>query len=315
MQEDNPLVSVCVITYNSSEFVLETLESVKAQTYQNIELIVSDDGSTDNTVDICETWVNENSENFIRTEIITVEKNTGVPANCNRAVRAIRGEWVKLIAGDDILYNECVEVLIEKAASVCNDVGIIGGVVQPFCVNKSGRVFAKISPWDASLKVKIGEVHSAEKQYQMCLRYNIISAPTVLTRKDVYKYIQYNEKYRLLEDYPFFLDMMRFGYKYEHLNEVLVYYRLNENSILHTNSKSLAVYYDTVHAFNKDYRYPELPLIWRWFLSYEYFIRKKIYTKRSNCNKLFFKIIYVVSVKLDAMMRQCLLWLYAVSHR
>ena len=53
VEENNPLVSINVITYNSSKFVLETLESAKAQTYQNIELIVSDDCSTDNTVEIC----------------------------------------------------------------------------------------------------------------------------------------------------------------------------------------------------------------------------------------------------------------------
>lgn len=51
--ENKPLVSIVVITYNSSEYVLETLESAKAQTYTNIELIVSDDCSTDETVSIC----------------------------------------------------------------------------------------------------------------------------------------------------------------------------------------------------------------------------------------------------------------------
>ncbi|MDR0890977.1 MAG: glycosyltransferase [Endomicrobium sp.] len=54
--ENNPLVSVCVITYNSSKYVLETLESIKTQTYQNIELIVSDDCSTDDTVEVCENY-------------------------------------------------------------------------------------------------------------------------------------------------------------------------------------------------------------------------------------------------------------------
>ena len=53
-----PLVSIVVITYNSAEYVLETLESAKAQTYQNIELIVSDDCSADNTVETCSRWQN-----------------------------------------------------------------------------------------------------------------------------------------------------------------------------------------------------------------------------------------------------------------
>ena len=57
-----PLVSIIVITYNSAKYVLETLESAKNQTYQNIELIISDDCSIDNTVDICTRWLNENKD-------------------------------------------------------------------------------------------------------------------------------------------------------------------------------------------------------------------------------------------------------------
>ncbi|MBR5577209.1 MAG: glycosyltransferase [Bacteroidaceae bacterium] len=52
-------VSIVVITYNSSKYVLETLESVKAQDYPNIELIVSDDRSTDNTFELVNQWIEE----------------------------------------------------------------------------------------------------------------------------------------------------------------------------------------------------------------------------------------------------------------
>lgn len=71
---DIPLVSVSVITYNSAKTVIETLDSIKAQTYQNIELIVSDDCSTDNTVEICRDWLTKNEKRFVRMELITVEK-------------------------------------------------------------------------------------------------------------------------------------------------------------------------------------------------------------------------------------------------
>jgi alpha-1,3-rhamnosyltransferase len=71
---EQPLVSIVVITYNSSDYVLETLESAKDQTYKNIELIISDDCSTDNTVEICKNWLEENKERFKHTELITVKK-------------------------------------------------------------------------------------------------------------------------------------------------------------------------------------------------------------------------------------------------
>jgi alpha-1,3-rhamnosyltransferase len=74
----NPLVSIVVITYNSSSYVIETLESIKAQTYQNIELIVSDDCSKDKTVDVCKKWIEKNKQRFVRTELITIEKRNRI---------------------------------------------------------------------------------------------------------------------------------------------------------------------------------------------------------------------------------------------
>ena len=111
-EDYNPLVSVGVLTYNSSKTVLETLESIKAQTYQNIELIISDDASKDNTVEICKEWVEKNKDRFVRCEILTVPENTGIPANVNRRIAASRGEWSKGIAADDALLPDCIENFI-----------------------------------------------------------------------------------------------------------------------------------------------------------------------------------------------------------
>ena len=86
-----PLVSVFVVSYNAADYICETLESIKAQTYQNIELIVSDDHSSDQTVELANEWIESNKERFVRTELITVDHNTGVSANYNRAIRACRG--------------------------------------------------------------------------------------------------------------------------------------------------------------------------------------------------------------------------------
>ena len=71
--DDNSVVSVCVITYNSSKYVLETLESIRMQSYQNIELIICDDCSKDDTVEICKRWIQSYSARFINVLLIEAE--------------------------------------------------------------------------------------------------------------------------------------------------------------------------------------------------------------------------------------------------
>ena len=128
----NPLVTVCVLTYESSDFVLETLESIKNQTYGNIQLIISDDSSKDSTVSVCQAWLERNMDRFASARIITAESNTGVTANCNRAVKNAEGRWIKLLAGDDILWHDALETLVSRAESLPYDRFFIGGFVQPF---------------------------------------------------------------------------------------------------------------------------------------------------------------------------------------
>ena len=69
--DSNILVSVNVVTYNSSKTVLETLESIKSQTYERLELIVTDDHSKDDTVQVCQKWIAENQNRFVRAKLVT----------------------------------------------------------------------------------------------------------------------------------------------------------------------------------------------------------------------------------------------------
>ena len=83
---ENPLVSVVIVTYNSSRFVKETLESVYEQTYQKIELIVTDDCSIDNTNDVVRNWIQNHSDRFVRCVHVIAPHNSGIGKNCNRGL-------------------------------------------------------------------------------------------------------------------------------------------------------------------------------------------------------------------------------------
>ena len=104
-----PVVSINVIAYNAQDYILETLDSIKSQTYQQIELIISDDASCDDTVKICQDWLQENKNRFIRTKLLTSNYNSGVAANCQRALNESQGDYRKGIGSDDILFPDAIE--------------------------------------------------------------------------------------------------------------------------------------------------------------------------------------------------------------
>ena len=83
----NTKVSIVIVTYNAAGFIIETLESVSNLTWKDIELIITDDCSTDSTVDLCETWMKQNQQRFLNTSILTSDINTGVSANVSRGLK------------------------------------------------------------------------------------------------------------------------------------------------------------------------------------------------------------------------------------
>lgn len=227
-----PLVSVPVITYNSAKYVLETLESIKAQTYQNIELIISDDCSTDDTVELCQKWVEENKKRFIRTQIITVDKNTGVSANLNRAETACQGEWVKGIAGDDLLLPNCIEDCIKYIKEYPNRHFIFGRLEvfnENGVINDYFRSFIDDNFFDLS----------AEEQYcRLIMKGNCLTAPTLFYHNPTkcVKKIENDESFSLFEDYPKWINITDKGEKLYLLDSVIVRYRVNITSISYGNS-------------------------------------------------------------------------------
>lgn len=108
MNNENPLVSIIIATYNRSDAVFRAIESVLNQTYKNIEIIVVDDGSTDNTAKILQ-------EKFSGKIILNIlDKNQGATFARNAGLKIAKGEYSIVWDSDDILYPEAVEVLIQK---------------------------------------------------------------------------------------------------------------------------------------------------------------------------------------------------------
>lgn len=265
---DYPLVSVAVVTYNSSKTVLETLDSIAKQTYQNLELIVSDDCSSDNTVEICREWIASHKERFVRTELLTVDKNTGVSANVNRAEQACKGEWLKLIAGDDILLPNCISRFVEYVSKypetvyVFSRVECFGGTPERRAFVEKRHVYDFFT-WDNGRQLDF-----------LIFEWNCV--PTVTAFFDLTKAREFgitnDERIPLLEDHPKWINVLRKGVKLCFIDEPLVKYRVGEQAL------------STQVKFSKAYQF-SMAKMFRYYQADAYVKRfGYIYTFNHYCN-------------------------------
>jgi predicted O-linked N-acetylglucosamine transferase (SPINDLY family)/glycosyltransferase involved in cell wall biosynthesis len=106
-----PLVSICIPTYNGEAFIAEAIQSAIDQTYPNIEIILSDDGSTDKTVAIAQSFQSQTTADFR----IVLHRNYGLSQNWNFCISQATGEYIKFLFQDDFLAPECIEKLVAVA--------------------------------------------------------------------------------------------------------------------------------------------------------------------------------------------------------
>lgn len=248
--ENLKLVSVCVITYNSSKYVIETLESIKAQNYQKLELVISDDCSTDDTILICEKWIAKNKVRFVKTQILTASQNTGVPANVNRAISAIAGEWCKIIAGDDMLLLDCVTT---NMSYVLNNVGVevVFSKCRRFWKTKQKQEFGGYLPRKKAIELLKSEQFM---QLQGLYEKNYIPAASSFFRTSLLKEYPFDERYRSFEDYPYWMKLAKMGICFNYIDTLTVLYRQCE-SISQSNINFLN---KTLYLDRKEFYYREI---------------------------------------------------------
>jgi glycosyltransferase involved in cell wall biosynthesis len=106
---ETPQVSICMPAFNGARWLRTALESVLAQTWGDFELILADNASTDDTVEIAKSYGDS------RVRVVPAERPIGAIANHNRAIRLSRGEFVKFLDADDQLLPDCLEAMVGLA--------------------------------------------------------------------------------------------------------------------------------------------------------------------------------------------------------
>lgn len=247
-----PLVSISLITYNSCKYVLDTLESIKLQTYSPIELVISDDCSTDDTLNICKEWIEQNKLRFYNTKIVVAPNNCGISANYNRGMDNCQGDYIKEIAGDDLLLPNCIEDFVNFINSNPDAYFCFGKVIvfgnDPQKIKRfKDEIFQDYNFFNLS---------SLEQLKHLILISNPIpSAVFFYSRKRMYELgIRNDERIPFMEDWPKWINILKKGEKLSFLNKEVSKYRVSSTQ-LSTNGEKR--WFDQMFLLYKYYQFKE----------------------------------------------------------
>lgn len=223
------LVSIVVLTYNSEDFIIETLNSILGQNYELLELIVSDDGSKDETCDIVDRWIEDHKRRFVNAQLIRSFRNQGTCANYNQGICNSHGFYIKTLDGDDCLngagaISSFVKFMVQNNCSICiSDVDLFS--------NNDLDLSNERKWYDYILKC---ESEPFDQQKKRISKELAIADPGVFFRKELFNEVGgIPSKYRLLEEWPFFYSVIMSGYQIYSVPKRLVRYRINDNSVSH----------------------------------------------------------------------------------
>ncbi len=260
MKADIPLVSVIIPAYNAEAFISRTLKSVLSQTYENIEVLVVDDGSKDRTAEIVEYFAEEDSR-----VILLKQQNAGVAAARNLAIEKSTGEYIAPLDADDIWYPDKLDKQVQCILKGGASVGLV--YAWSLFIDEEDTIIGQYAPCDYL------NIHSVEGEvYPAMLFKNFIgNASAPLIRRSCFEQLGgYNcelkqQNAQGCEDWDIYLRIAE-CYQFRVVPEFLIGYR--QVSVSMSNScKTMAKSYDLVMA-DFQQRHPEIPThIYNWSAS------------------------------------------------
>lgn len=295
------LVSIVVVSYNSCHTVIETLNSCLTQTYgsQNIDLIISDDCSTDNTIEIIKDWLLSNKEKFNDVTLLRSVVNKGVTKNCNDAWKACNTKWLKTIAADDILDIECIKANFCYLNSInTKKIGVVFSGIQTF--NSNGSLLKRTQK-KFFQSVKNGNVDVLD---YLLLNGGFNLAPSSFINLRALKEVNFSdESVRNIEDYSLWLKIASSQYEFQYFDFITVHYRVAE-SVSFSNEKIINIRYleDKIKSTRLSLNYTsslfiKLALFERWFYLIRLkFITKLFYNKRNIYSESIVKLNKLLSI-------------------
>lgn len=219
---NKPLVSIIVPVYNCEKYVGRCLDSIVNQTYNDIEVIVVNDGSTDNTQRICE----EYDEKYDVIHLYNQE-NHGVSYSRNFAIKMSKGEYIQFTDSDDYMNEYMIEKMVDSAVDNDSDI-VFCEYAYEYEENKKKKIITMKDYSERNVKDLISDEDSKYGGFP----WNKLIKKSCISRL-------YNEKLKYYENLLFFLENAEHLKKYSVIHEPLYMYYINSSSALHSKDYSI----------------------------------------------------------------------------
>ena len=219
---EQELISIVMPAYNCEKYIEDSIKSVINQTYKHWELIVLDDGSEDNTINI----INGLAAQDERIKFYQNDKNQGVSATRNRGIALAQGEWIAFLDSDDMWQKEKLQKQMSLKEKVKAEFVFTGSAY----INEIGESYKGI--FEVPTQV----------DYKKLRTHNVISCSSVLVKKKFFENIKM-EKDDMHEDYAVWLRILKQGVRAYAVNEPLLIYRISRNSKSGNKFKTIEMTY------------------------------------------------------------------------
>lgn len=214
---NKPVISVVLPVFNAEKYLKEAIDSVLNQTFEDFELILINDGSTDDSLKIVQSYTDT------RIQLIQNDQNLGLIKTLNKGIYASKGTYIARMDADDIAINNRFEIQVKYLNNHPNCVAVGSNVIQFGAVNQV-----------TSLPLNFKEIELS------LLFENCMAHPSVMIKSETVKkhQIKYREDLIHLEDWGLWLELLEFG-EIHNIREPLLEYRIEGQNISVQNKSTL----------------------------------------------------------------------------
>ena len=236
-----PLVSIVAACFNHAAFLEETLDSIAAQDYPHLELIITDDGSKDNSVDLIKQWM---AKATIPTTLIANAQNLGICQTFNKGLAASQGHYFQVIACDDVMLPHKISTQVAALEAAAEQVVLVH--TDALVLDKNSKLLHDSFHKFWNLKPIQGK-----NLLEQLVVQNSILAPSILMKKQALLDLGGYDENLCYEDWDAWLRLAAAGYEFLFLEEPLVYYRHFPSSNSQTSDFQLKMAKDSIVLLDK----------------------------------------------------------------